>query len=171
MNIIDTRTIAGGLDVLVKKVKEWADEGYPVDIILKKLKSLADREVVNFLVDTLEYLHKGGRIGNAAYLVGSMLQMKPILSIEDGKVIAIEKQRTSKKAFNRLKQLVLTQCPKGDGSYIIVSHCGGQERAEKIAQELGQSLGVANIPVYEVSPAIVVHGGPGINSVSFFKAE
>ena len=170
VHIIDTRTIAGGLGVLVKKAKEWADAGNPVDNIIEMLKLLAEREVVYFLVDTLEYLHKGGRIGNAAFLVGSMLQMKPILSIEDGKVTANEKQRTSTKAFSRLKQLVLTQCPKGDDSLITVSHCGGQARAEKIAQELGDSLGITNIPVYEVPPAIVVHGGPGIISVSFFKA-
>jgi DegV family protein with EDD domain len=171
VRIIDTRTIAGGLGVLIKKAKEWVDAGNPADDIIEKLKLLAEREVVYFLVDTLEYLHKGGRIGNAAFLVGSMLQMKPILSIEDGKVSAIEKQRTSKKAINRLKQLVLTQCPKGESSYITVSHCGGQARAEKIAQELGDSLDITNIPVYEVPPAIVVHGGPGIISVSFFKVE
>jgi DegV family protein with EDD domain len=171
VHILDTRTIAGGLGVLVKKAKEWGDEGKDPETIITDLKSLAQREVVYFLVDTLEYLHKGGRIGNASFLVGSLLQMKPILGVVDGKVTAIEKQRTSVKALKRLKELVLTQCPTCDESLITVSHCGGQDRAERFAQELSKTLGIKNIPVYEVPPAIVVHGGPGIISVSFFKAD
>lgn len=124
--------------------------------------------MVYFLVDTLEYLHKGGRIGNASYLIGSMLQMKPILGLDDSKVSAIEKQRTSSRALKRLKELILTDCPKGTGSLITVNHCGGMERAEKLAEELSQALEIPKIPVYEVPPAIVVHGGPGIISVSYF---
>lgn len=167
--ILDTRTIAGGLGVLVKKAKSWADEGKAPETIIIDLKALAQREVVYFLVDTLEYLHKGGRIGNASYLIGSILQMKPILGLDDGKVSAIEKQRTSSKALNRLKELVLAECPQGEESMITVSHCGGHERAEKLAVELSQALRIHQIPVYEVPPAIVVHGGPGVISVSFFK--
>lgn len=171
VHILDTRTIAGGLGVLVKKAKIWADQGKDPETILEDLRQLAKREVVYFLVDTLEFLHKGGRIGNASYLIGSLLQMKPILGLDDGKVTAIEKQRTSVKALNRIKELVLSECPKGESSNITVSHCGGQERAEQLAKELAEGLGLDTIPVYEVPPAIVVHGGPGIIEVSFFKAE
>ncbi len=170
VHILDTRTVAGGLGTLVKQAKTWVDEGKKPETILKDLKALASREVVYFLVDTLEYLHKGGRIGNASFLIGSVLQMKPILGLDNGKVTAIEKQRTSHKALSRLKELVIEQCPQGDQSLITVSHCGGQVRAEQLAQELGVVLSVPSIPVYEVPPAIVVHGGPGIISVSFFKS-
>ena len=169
LHILDTRTIAGGLGVLVKKAKQWADGGKDAETIIRDLKALSQREVVYFLVDTLEYLHKGGRIGNASYLIGSVLQMKPILGIADGKVTAIEKQRTSAKALKRLKKLVLEQCPHGTESNITVSHCGGQERAEAFAKDIAKDLGLEKIPVYEVPPAIVVHGGPGIIEVSFFK--
>jgi len=171
VHVLDTRTIAGGLGILVKKAKQWADEGKAPDKIIEDLKALESREVVYFLVDTLEYLHKGGRIGGASYLIGSMLQMKPILGLIDGKVTAIEKQRTSTKALARLKELVLEECPKGPESYITVSHCGGQERAETFAKELAEALDLESIPVYVVPPAIVVHAGPGVIVVSFFKAE
>ena len=106
VHILDTRTIAGGLGTLVKKAVVWANEGRYPEMIVHDLKGFAQREIVFFLVDTLEYLYKGGRIGNASYLVGSVLQMKPILGIKDGKVTVIEKQRTSHKALNRLKELV-----------------------------------------------------------------
>ncbi len=171
VHILDTRTIAGGLGTLVLKANEWAKAGKDIETLTADIKALADREVVYFLVDTLEYLHKGGRIGKASYLIGSMLQMKPILGLDKGEVTAVEKQRTSGKALNRLKELVLEACPKGPESYITVSHCGGEERAEQIANELAEALGLESIPVYEVPPAIVVHGGPGIISVSFFKAK
>jgi len=169
VHIIDTRTVAGGLGTLVKKAKEWADNGKSTEKIIEALKRLSKREVVYFLVDTLEYLHKGGRIGNASYLIGSVLQMKPILGLVNGKVDAVEKQRTYSKAFSRLKELILEDCPHGEGSYITVSHCGGEENARQLASELETALNVQNIPVYEVPPAIVVHCGPGIIEVSFFK--
>lgn len=169
VHILDTRTIAGGLGVLVKMAKKWADDGMAAEEIIQKIKTLSQREVVYFLVDTLEYLYKGGRIGNASYLVGSVLQMKPILGLIDGKVDAIEKQRTSTKALNRLKELVLEECPKDETSYITVSHCGGEERAQKLAADLTKALEIDSIPVYVVPPAIVVHAGPGVIEVSFFK--
>ena len=97
--------------------------------------------------------------------------MKPILSLDDGKVTAVEKQRTSSKALARLKELVMEECPHNPECYITVSHSGGQERAEQLAGELAEALGLEKLPVYEVPPAIVVHGGPGIIEVSFFKAE
>jgi DegV family protein with EDD domain len=171
LHIVDTRTIAGGLGTIVKQAKVWADEGIPPAEIIKRITSLSNREVVYFLVDTLEYLHKGGRIGKASYLVGSMLQMKPILGLDDGKVTAVEKQRTSSKALKRLKEMVLEECPRKQGCHVTVSHCGGQERAEQLAGELAGEMGLESIPVYEVPPAIVVHGGPGIISVSFFKSS
>jgi DegV family protein with EDD domain len=170
VHIVDTRTIAGGLGTLVKKAKIWADEGRSPVEILGNIEALANREVVYFLVDTLEFLHKGGRIGNASFLIGSMLQMKPILGLADGKVTAVEKQRTSSKALIRLKELVLKECPRQIESNLTVSHCGGKERAEQLASDLVEELGLKSVPVYEVPPAIVVHGGPGIISVSFFKA-
>ncbi|MDT8381197.1 MAG: DegV family protein [Brevefilum sp.] len=170
VHIIDTRTVAGGLGVLVKMAKKWADEGLSAEVIVQKIMELSQREVVYFLVDTLEYLYKGGRIGNASYLFGSVLQMKPILGLLDGKVNAIEKQRTSAKALNRLKELVLEECPKGEISHITVSHCGGEERATKLAGELAKALNIETIPVYVVPPAIVVHAGPGVIEVSFFKS-
>ena len=171
VHILDTRTVAGGLGILVKKAKAWADEGVLPDEIVSKLAAMQKREKVYFLVDTLEYLHKGGRIGSASYLIGSMLQMKPILGLVDGKVTAVEKQRTSAKALSRLKELVLEDCPKGPESYITVSHCGGQERAEQFANEMADALGIDSIPIYVVPPAIVVHAGPGVITVSYFTAE
>ncbi len=169
IHILDTRTIAGGLGVLVLKAQEWAQAGKDAETILKDLQALRKREVVYFLVDTLEYLHKGGRIGKASYLIGSVLQMKPILGLDNGQVAAVEKQRTSSKALKRLSELVLEQCPKGPESHITVSHCGGAERAQELADKLAEALKLDTIPVYEVPPAIVVHAGPGVISVSFFK--
>ena len=70
-----------------------------------------------------------------------------------------------------MKELVLEDCPKGPESYITVSHCGGQERAEQFAAEMAEALGLDSIPIYVVPPAIVVHAGPGVIVVSYFKAE
>ncbi len=113
VHILDTRTIAGGLGVLVKKAKQWADEGKSAEKIVEDLQAMQKRETVYFLVDTLDYLHKGGRIGSASYLVGSVLQVKPILGLVNGKVDSIDKQRTSAKALARFKELIWKTAPKG----------------------------------------------------------
>jgi DegV family protein with EDD domain len=89
IRIIDTGTIGSALGSIVRKAVEWQKAGWTADEIEAGIKELSLRSRTYFLVDTLEYLHKGGRIGAAQALVGSMLQMKPILYIHNGMVVEI----------------------------------------------------------------------------------
>jgi len=121
-----------------------------------------------FLVDTLEYLQKGGRIGTAQALLGSMLQVKPILAIQDGEIKAIESQRTKKKALSRFVEMTVSECPSDDSSFLTVQHGGVYEQAKALSEELSQKTGIIKIPIFTVPPAILVHAGPGVLGVSFF---
>jgi DegV family protein with EDD domain len=170
IRIIDTRNVAGGLGSLVLQAKEWALQGMPADELEEKVKELGKRGKVYFLVDTLEYLHKGGRIGGAQALLGGILQVKPLLMLKDGRIEAVESQRTKKKAVARLKEIVYAQCPADVSGMLSVSHCGAEQEARQLAAEIQQALNLQEIPIYLVPPAIVVHGGPGVLAVSFFVA-
>jgi len=172
IRIIDTLTVAGGLGSLVLQAVEWANQGVDADTLVARVKDMASREKVYFLVDTLEYLYKGGRIGGAQALMGSILQVKPILTLKDGHTEPVETQRTKRRAQARVREMVIDQFPKGADGHLTVSHCGAEAEARCLAEELGLALQipVENIPIYQVPPAIVVHGGPGILSVSFFTA-
>ncbi|MEW6651418.1 MAG: DegV family protein [Chloroflexota bacterium] len=168
IRIIDTNTIGSGLGSIVRQAVAWQKAGLSADQIEQNIKEMSARNRTYFLVDTLEYLHKGGRIGAAQALVGSMLQMKPILCLKDGQVAAHSTERTRKKAMAKFLDLILAECPKSQAACVTIQHGGVPEQAETLAADLKARLGVKDIPIYYLPPAVMVHGGPGVLGVSFF---
>jgi len=171
IRIVDTRVVASPLGSMVQLAAEWACEGLDADTIISRLDSLIKRCRVYFLVDTLEYLSRGGRIGGAAALVGSMLQIKPILAIKDGHVDQFERERTHKRALARLKEIVLEQIPPNGDGYLTVMQAGVPQKAQELANDLSKMTHQLKVPISNMPPAIVTHGGPGILGVGFFVAE
>lgn len=168
ITVLDTPLVGAGLGTLVRKALKWAEEGLDAAAISEKVLDLASRNRTYFLVDTLEYLQKGGRIGAAKALVGSVLQVKPILSVENGEVKAVDSQRTRKKALARFVELVTSECPNSDAAFLNVQHGGALEEAKSLSEKLSEKTGIKNIPITNLPPAILVHGGPGVLGVSFF---
>jgi DegV family protein with EDD domain len=171
IRVIDTRTVAGGLGSIVLQAHTWSQQGLSAQDIETKVRNLAKREHVYFLVDTLEYLHKGGRIGGAQALLGSILQVKPILTLKNGKAEPADSQRTKKKALAKLIEIVGVDCPRDPSALLSVSHCDAEPEAQDLKDQLETTLGIKNIPIYELPPAIVVHAGPKSLSVSYFVKE
>jgi DegV family protein with EDD domain len=169
IRVIDTRSIAAPLAAMVRLAAGWAEEGVDADTIVARIEEMIPRWNIYFLVSTLEYLAKGGRIGGATALVGSVLQIKPILSLVNGRVESFEKERTHKRARTRLIELVEESCPRGDGSHLAVMHAGVPEQGADLARELGRRLGVEDVRVTDVPPAIVTHAGPGLLAVGFLR--
>lgn len=172
IRIIDSQIIAGGLGAVVKQANKWANEGMDPDKLVAKVQELCLRHRVYFLVDTLEYLYKGGRIGAAKALFGSILQMKPILTFRDSMIQPFDNQRTHKRAIARLKEVVTSECPSTEDSFLCVMHGDAEDEARQLAEELGALLQipVSGIPIYDLTPAILVHSGPGVVAVSFIMA-
>jgi DegV family protein with EDD domain len=170
IRVIDTRTIAGPLATMALQAAEWARQGADADTIVQGVQDLIARQRIYFLVDTLEYLHKGGRIGGAKALLGGLLQVKPILTLRDGRVEPFEQQRTKRRALARIQELVLDECPRSADAHLCVMHAGAEEEVGELAANLAAALGLPEAPVYELPPAIVVHAGPGVMAVAFFVA-
>lgn len=170
IRIIDTRLISTPLSTLVQLAAQWAQAGASADEIEARLQSMIGRGRLYFLVATLEYLARGGRIGGASALLGSMLQIKPILTFRDGRVDQYERERTYKRALARLKEIVCEQIPHDGSGYLSVMHAGVPEEGRALAADLGQMIGQTEVPIADVPPAIVTHGGPGILGVGFFVA-
>lgn len=168
IRIIDTRSIGGPFGTMVLLANQWAREGADADTIEARIRDLMARQRIYFVVDTLEYLHKGGRIGGAKALLGSVLQIKPILHIQNGRVEPFEQQRTKSKALARLRELVVTDCPRSADAHLCVMHADAEEDARALADYLSAELGVGQVPIFVVPPAIVVHGGPGVLGAGFF---
>jgi DegV family protein with EDD domain len=168
IRVIDTRTIASGLGSLVFEAQKMAKAGMGADEIESKVRDLAARQRVYFVVDTLEYLYKGGRIGGASALFGSILQVKPILTLKNGRAEAAETQRTKKKAIARIIEIIQNECPHNESGLLSIAQCDAVEDAQSLAAEFTRVTGIQNIPIYEVPPAIVVHAGPKVMAISFF---
>lgn len=170
IRILDMRTVGGCLAESVKLAVEWRDAGLSADEIVSQLQALIPRARTFFVVATLEYLHKNGRIGGAARLIGSMLQIKPILQLVDGHVEPFDKVRTHHKALERLKELVIAECPRSAEARLSVMHADAPSEANQLRDDLCKALDVCEIPLYSVGPAITTHAGPGTLAVGFFAA-
>lgn len=168
VRIIDTLTVSCNLGSMVLKADELARMGQPADVIEARLQQMIPRGRLYFVVDTLEYLAKGGRIGGAKALLGELIQIKPVLTIRDGQAEAYEQQRTRKRSIARLEEIAATQCPKSMEAHLAVIQVAAQEEARQLADRLKASMNLPDVPVYELPPAIVVHGGPGALGLGFF---
>jgi len=168
IRVVDTLTIAGNLGSLVLMADQWSKDGADTDQVINRLHEMIPRGRIYFLVNTLEYLQKGGRIGGARALVGELLQIKPILTVRDGQVEPFEQQRTKRHALARLIEIVKEQCPKTEEAHLCVMQADALNEACELATRLRPQIGRGEIPIYELPPAIVVHAGPGALAVGFF---
>lgn len=168
IRVVDTLTISCNLGSLVLLADDMAKAGKSADEIVDKLNYMIPRGRLYFLVDTLEYLAKGGRIGGAKRLLAELLEIKPILQVKDGQVEAFEQQRTKKRALARLVEVVAEQCPSVERAHLCVLQVEAEKEAKSLVAELRTKVNIQNIPIYELPPAIVVHAGPKAMGVGFF---
>jgi DegV family protein with EDD domain len=153
---------------MVLVADDLAKAGASADKIEAKIRAMIPRGRIFFVVDTLEYLAKGGRIGGAKKLLAELLEIKPILTIREGQVEPFEQQRTKKRAMARLAEVVAEECPGTAESYLSVLQVEAESEAQAFVAALQERVSVPNIPIYELPPAIVVHGGPKTMGVGFF---
>ena len=168
VRIIDSKQIGSNQAALLQMAKNWADEGKSIDEIEKLIYEKISHARIYAVVDTLEYLYKGGRIGGASKLLGDILQIKPILSVVDGRVESFEKQRTKKKALARIIEIVESECKDYKNGYFSFSTTADNPDIPYLMQEFKTKFGAENIPELNLPPAIMVHAGPSTIIVSFF---
>lgn len=168
VRVVDTQTVSCNLGSMVLVADDMAKAGKSADEIVAKLNDMIPRGRLYFVVDTLEYLAKGGRIGGAKKLLAELLEIKPILQIREGQVEPFEQQRTKKRALARLVEVAAEGCRGGDEDHLSVIQVAAEKEAESLVEELKSRILVSTIPIYELPPAIVVHAGPKAMGVGFF---
>jgi len=168
VRVVDTQTVSCNLGSMVLVADDMAKAGKSADEIVAKLNDMIPRGRLYFVVDTLEYLAKGGRIGGAKKLLAELLEIKPILQVKCGQVEPFEQQRTKKRALARLVEIVAEQCKGGEEAHLCVIQVAAAEEAQALVAELKSHVNISNIPIYELPPAIVVHSGPKAMGVGFF---
>jgi DegV family protein with EDD domain len=168
IRVVDTQTVSCNLGSLVLVADDMAKAGKPADEIVAKLHKMIPLGRLYFVVDTLEYLARGGRIGGAKKLLAELLEIKPILQVKEGQIEPFEQQRTKKRALARLVETVAESCKGGEDAHLCVLQVEAEKEAEALAEELKSRVPVSTIPIYELPPAIVVHAGPKAMGVGFF---
>ncbi len=168
IRVIDTRSIAGPLGAMVREASRLASAGASADEVTAALREMAPRVRIYFMVDTLEFLRRGGRIGGAAALMGALLQIKPILTFVDGRIDQFEKERTKRRALARIAELVAAEAARGAEARLSVMHTGALQEAREVAAEMCAAAGTDRVDILTLAPAIITHAGPGTLAVGFF---
>jgi len=164
VELIDSRSVAGGLGLIVLAAAAGARVGEDVDTVAGRTRDAVRDTRIWFAVDTLEFMRKGGRIGAAQAWVGGALKIKPILTI-DGEVEPIERVRTSGRAFTRLVNAMHERAADGAGCW-LVQHIQAPEEAERLVAEGRRIFGREPEFVSEVGPVVGTYAGPGLLGVA-----
>jgi DegV family protein with EDD domain len=168
VEVVDSRSISLGLGYIVLAAARVAETGADLQTVADTARGLVDQIPVHFIVDTLEYLHRGGRIGGAKRLCGTALKLKPILTIQDGQVNPLTNVRTRRKAIATLLQLVEDELAGAERVHIGVLHINAREEAEKFAAQLTERFQPVETFFAECGPVIGTHAGPGTLGVAFW---
>jgi DegV family protein with EDD domain len=160
--IIDSASTVMGLGLMVLAAVRAAAEGKTTSEIVAIVERMISEMNVVFVVDTLEYLQKGGRIGGAAALVGTLLKVKPILCLKDGRVEPLDKVRSKRKALARLLEVVEERVGPGTPIRVAVLHAQVPEEARELEQEVLAHFNCTECYLTEIGPAIGTHTGPGV---------
>ena len=161
VRVVDSRSVAMGTGFAVLAAARAAAAGAGIEAVVEAARRTAAASRMFFVVETLEHLRRGGRIGPAAALLGSALAVKPLLHVKDGAVVPLEKVRTSARALSRLVQRAVEAAGSGPVA-VAVHHLAAADRAERLAGELRERLPrLTQLYVSEIGAAIGAHVGPG----------
>jgi fatty acid kinase fatty acid binding subunit len=163
--VVDSRQLGMATGFAVAAAASALDAGATAKEAGEVARARAEATTGLFYVDTLEFLRRGGRVGTAAALVGSALAVKPLLKIEDGRIVQLDKVRTTSRALARLEEIAVEAA--GDEQVdIAVSHLANPDRAHVLADKLRSRVpNVGDVVVTEVGPVIGAHVGPGMLAV------
>lgn len=167
IKMIDSRSNCMQAGFAVLEAAKAAYENKSLDEVVSIAKNVIENSKFIFVPDTLEYLKKGGRIGGAAALFGSLLQIRPILTVEDGKTTVFTKVRTKKKAIDKIVNTILEQNSKSPIKGLIVHHINCESEGQELANRLKSSLGLDNVKIQSIGPIIGLHVGPGSIGVAY----
>ncbi len=166
IEIVDSATVSMGMGYAVIQTAKEAQQGDSLEEILTRLRSRLSRTQILFVLDTLEYLKRGGRVGSAKAFLGNMLSVKPILAIKNGMVVGLEQPRTRGKANARITQLV-GEMGQFEQFAIVESDA---EAGQQLAQAI-KEVYPSTIPTYKLGAAVGTYAGPGTAGVTLVTAN
>ncbi len=166
ITVFDSLSTSIGLGILIQQAVKALDAGEPLAEVVKVLEVMRDAIKIGFVVDTLEYLHKGGRIGRASALMGTLLNVKPVLTLTGGAIEPLDKARSKRKGIERtlayIQESIGTERPMVAG----IAQLETAEEAESVRQAVLDRFNCKDCFIAELSPVIGTHTGPGVVGIA-----
>ena len=171
VSVIDSGMLSMGLGRLVLFAQDLVDEGKPgFSEIVERVRAKKDEIKLYFVVKTLKYLKAGGRIGKVSGTIGELLNIKPIIAIdEEGEYYTAEKVRGRAASLNKMAELIEAEMEETAGYALDIMHADAGDEAEKIREKFKDKDPIREINVGQISPVMVVHAGPGLLGMALCK--
>ncbi len=161
IHVVDSKSVSLGIGLIVLEAREMVEQGLAANEIVAQLDRVCQNTEVLFTLDTLEYLHKGGRIGKVAAVMGSLLNIKPIVRVVDGIYIPAGKARRQEQALQEIVNQFENLARGRKIKRLVVAHGAAEPAAARLANKLYQVLNQEPEMLMAVGPVIGVHTGPG----------
>ena len=171
IHVVDTLTCAMGLGLIVMAAGRAAKEGRSVDEIVALAEQMRESVYTLFAVDTLEYLFKGGRISGGKHLMGTALNIKPILHFQEGQIKPLNQARSKKKALEKLLDIVEERLGGNQMVEAMVMDVDAGAEADQVVELLRDRFNPIQLGRAGVSPVVGTHVGPGTVGISFYPVE
>lgn len=169
LTILDSKAASLGYGLLVKQAVNLRNSGAPLQAIIEEIRFMAEHLESLFTVEDLEYMAKGGRISKGSAFVGGLLNIKPLLHVEDGKLIPIEKLRGRKKVLKRMIEMMAERGTDWSQQTVAICHGDDIEYALLLKQEIEERFKPKNVEIYMIGSVIAAHTGPGTLGVFFLN--
>jgi DegV family protein with EDD domain len=167
IELIDSRSTTMGLGFMALAAARAAENGADYKTAANAARALIPKMRVVFVVDTLEFLHRGGRIGGASRYIGTMLSIKPILHLENGKIEPLDRVRTKSKAVAHMLK-IMGEETAGKKVHAAVIHAAAPAEADQIFARVQGQMAPESLYLTEISPVIGTHTGPGAVAVVYY---
>ena len=172
IDVIDSRTISVGLGLMLQGAVAMVEAGASWDEIVAQLIRMREKVHLIFVLETLEYLQRGGRIGKAQALMGTLLKFKPLLAVDDGEVVPVTRVRSRAKALETLQETLLQRVPqRGAQVRLGLTQAVAPDEAKAVGDKLAASFGTTPGFIAALGPVIGVHVGPGAIGAAVYAEE
>jgi DegV family protein with EDD domain len=168
IRIVDSRSSSMGLGLVVLAAARAAAAGASADEVVAVANDMRDRVQLLFVVDTLEYLHRGGRISGAKRVLGTALQIKPILHLEEGRIVSLTQARTQRKALARILDLAEERLDGRAMAEAVIVDINSPEIGDVVARRVAERFAPPLLHRSAVSPVVGMHVGPGAIGLVFY---
>ena len=168
IEIVDSRSVSMGLGLQVLEAQRAAQAGKTVEDAMVDVQRCYESMQVIFAVDSLEFLHRGGRIGGAARLLGSALNLKPVLTVTEGRVEALEKVRSRGKSVRRIVDIAKERLQGRRPAELAIIHAEAADEVPAFQEMIMQELNPEKVHIRALTPVVGTHGGPGTIGMAFY---